>query len=50
MPTIDLALKVLLFGSILASLLGLAVYALYHGVFGRRGRESKAGEESKAEK
>ena len=50
MPIIDQVLEVLLFGSILASLLGLAVYALYHGVFGKRGRESKAGEESQAEK
>lgn len=50
MPTIELALEVLLFGSILASLLGLAVYALYHGVFGRRGREGEAGEEGQARK
>ena len=50
MPTIDLALKVLLFGSILASLLGLAVYALYHGVFGKRGLENKAGEDDSTEK
>ena len=50
MPTVNQALEVLLFGSILASLLGLAVYALYHGVFGKRGRDEKAGEESQAEK
>ena len=50
MPTIDQALEVLLFGSILASLLGLAVYALYHGVFGKRGHETKAGEDDSTEK
>lgn len=50
MPTVDQALEVLLFGSILASLIGLAVYALYHGVFGKRGRESKAGEGDSTEK
>ena len=50
MPTIDLALKVLLFGSILASLLGLAVYALYHGVFGKRVPKDEAGEGDSTEK